>query len=103
MNRLFVKTIAIATVSLFALTGCGGGGNNWGVDHQGSEVEIAHGPLQKDGRYRCDFDKGDATLVKPGELVKPKTKDTEIRTWHFQNSQEYICTLKGKAVIAKGK
>ena len=101
MKKTAIKSFALIAVSLLALTGCGN--DNWGIDHQGAEVELSHGPVQADGRYRCDIDKGDATLVKPGEVIKPKTEDTEIRTWHYQNSDEYVCTLKGKAVIVKGK
>jgi len=99
MKNLFKKTklFSLITVTAFTLIGCGSGGTNWGIDH-GSEVEVSHGPLDAaTGKYRCN--KEDATLVKPGGVVRPLTKDTQLRVWHYQNSEEYVCTLQGQAVL----
>ena len=54
----------------------------------------------------CDTSLGDngwekATLVEPGAEVSPQSSDTQIRVWHFQNSQEYVCVLQGEAVFRK--
>jgi hypothetical protein len=91
------KIFALATMSAIALIGCGGSGENWGIDH-GSEVEVSHGPLDANtGKYRCNIE--DATLVKAGGIVRPLTEDTQLRVWHYQNSEEYVCTLQGQAVL----
>ena len=91
------KTFALVTVAALTLIGCGGSGENWGIDH-GSEVEVSHGPLDAaTGKYRCTL--ADASLVETGGVVTPLTDDTEIRVWHFQNSEEYVCTLQGQAVL----
>ncbi len=91
------KTFALVTVTAFTLIGCGGSGENWGIDH-GSEVEISHGPLDANsGKYRCNIE--DATLVKQGGIVRPLTENTQLRVWHYQNSEEYVCTLQGQAVL----
>ena len=89
---------ALAMVAIFALSGCGGA-EEWGIDNI-KEVELTHGPLNADtGLYRCTMD--DAMLVKAGESVRPMTEDTQVRVWHYQNSQEYACTLKGQAVVVQ--
>ena len=90
-----IAPLALVSVALLALSGCGES-EEWGVDHA-VEVEISHGPLdEKTGLYRCTLE--DATLVEAGEKVRPLTEDTQMRVWHYQNSQEYVCTLKGQAV-----
>ncbi len=95
-NKIALSTL-ITTV-LFALSGCGGG-TEWGIDH-GTEMEVTHGPLDAEtGLYRCTID--DAILVEAGESVRPLTEDTQIRVWHYQNSEEYVCTLKGQAVMSQ--
>jgi hypothetical protein len=38
-------------------------------------------------------------LVKQGGIVRPLTEDTQLRVWHYQNSEEYVCTLQGQAVL----
>jgi len=99
MKNVFKKTklFSLITLTAFTLIGCGGGGSNWGIDH-GSEVEISHGPLDAaTGKYRCTL--ADADLVKPGGVVRPLTDDTQLRVWHYQNSEEYVCTLQGQAVL----
>jgi len=114
-RKSIIKSVATATVAFFILAGCGGGGSgvdsngkkssgdNWGIDHPGPQREITHGPLQKDGKYRCDIDKGDAIKINSGEKVRKLVDGTEIRIWHYQNSEEYVCLLKGKAVIDYSK
>ena len=99
MKKIVVKLATTLTIAaLFA--GCSGGGKEkWGIDHEGPEKKVSHGPLMPNGKYRCDFDKGDATLLKPGQEVVPRTPDTQLRVWHFQNSDEYVCLLQGDAVI----
>jgi len=93
-NSTFLTLLAILP---FTLIGCGGGDTNWGIDH-GSEIEVSHGPKDTTtGLYRCKL--SDATLVEAGGVVRPLTDDTQLRVWHFQNSQEYVCTLKGQAVV----
>jgi hypothetical protein len=78
------------------LSGCGG--SEWGIDH-GQEVEVSHGPLdEKTGLYRCTID--DATLVEAGSVVRPIEEGTQIRVWHYQNSEEYVCVLKGMAAMS---
>jgi len=91
------RLLTLLAILPFTLIGCGGGGTNWGIDH-GTEIEVSHGPLNPNtGLYRCDL--SDATLVEQGGVVRPLTDDTQLRVWHFQNSEEYVCTLKGQAVI----
>ena len=90
------KLLSLIAFATFALVGCGSGETNWGIDH-GREVEISHGPAQADGNFRCTLE--DATLVKQGGVVKPLVEGTQIRVWHFQNSEEYVCTLKGQATV----
>ncbi|MCF6245346.1 MAG: hypothetical protein L3J43_09950 [Sulfurovum sp.] len=94
-----IQTLAAVSVVAFTLLGCGGE-SNWGIDGKGTQ-EVAHGPLQSDGKYRCDL--GDASLVKSGGVVTPLTSDTQVRVWHFQNSEEYVCTLQGQASIEEPK
>ena len=90
------KLLSLATIATFIQVGCGGEGTNWGIDH-GVEVEVSHGPMQADGNFRCNLE--DATLVKSGGIVKPLAEGTQVRVWHFQNSEEYVCTLKGQATV----
>jgi hypothetical protein len=91
------KIFALVTMSAIALIGCGGSDENWGIDHA-SEVEVSHGPLDANtGKYRCKIE--DAMLVKQGGIVRPLTEDTQLRVWHYQNSEEYVCTLQGQAVL----
>jgi len=91
------KTVIPITLLAFALLGCGSGETKWGIDHTGG-VEVTHGPLNTaTGLYRCTLE--DASLVKPGAQVKPLIEGTQLRVWHFQNSEEYVCTLKGQALI----
>ena len=94
------KSLALMAITAFTLIGCGGGsGENWGIDH-GSEVEVSHGPLDAaTGKYRCTL--ADADLVKPGGVVRPLTDDTQLRVWHYQNSEEYVCTLQGQALLTQ--
>ena len=96
INVKQLRLLSIVSLAAFTLVGCGSGGTNWGIDH-GSEVEISHGPVQADGNFRCTLE--DAALVKPGGIVKPLVEGTQIRVWHFQNSEEYVCTLKGQATV----
>jgi len=92
-----IKLLSMVSFAAFILAGCGGGGTNWGIDH-GVEVEVSHGPLDAAiGKYRCEI--ADATLVKQGGIVRPLTDDTQIRVWHYQNSEEYVCTLQGQAIL----
>jgi len=103
MSRLIVvkglKILALTSVASI-LIGCTGGGrstdDHWGIDNT-KEIAVTHGPLESNGLYRCT--KNDATLVKPGGIVHPVTKGTKLRLWHYKNSKEYVCVLKGKAVI----
>jgi len=91
------KVFALVFVSAVTLIGCGGSDDKWGIDH-GSEIEVSHGPLDANsGKYRCKIE--DATLVKQGGIVRPLTKDTQLRVWHYQNSEEYVCTLRGQALV----
>lgn len=97
MKYTILKSTLFLSISAFALIGCGGGGTNWGIDH-GTEIEVSHGPLDPNtGLYRCEI--ADATLVEQGGVVRPLSDDTQLRVWHFQNSEEYVCTLKGQAVV----
>ncbi len=98
MKKVALKLTAVALVAVL-FGGCSGGKDKWGIDHEGPEKKVSHGPLMPNGKYRCDLDKGDATLLQPGQEVVPRTSDTQIRVWHFQNSQEYVCLLQGDAVI----
>ena len=94
-----ILTTAIAAV---VFSGCNGKGKmeiEQPIEQPVKAKSVSHGPKQDNGNYRCDIDKGDATLIKPGQSVKPLTKDTRLRVWHYQNSDEYICLLKGEAVV----
>jgi hypothetical protein len=93
-----MKHLTLSTVVAFTLIGCGGSSeDDWGIDHEAA-VEVSHGPLNETTqKFRCEL--SDADEVKAGGLVTPLTDDTEIRVWHFQNSEEYVCTLKGQAII----
>lgn len=74
-------------------------GHDHGADQE-INLEISHGPFDPvSGKYRCSL--SDATLVAPGTEVTPLTDDTELRIWHFQNSEQFLCTLQGKAHIKK--
>lgn len=97
-----IKVLVLVTATAFTLIGCGGGsGKHWGIDH-GAEIEVSHGPLDAvSKKYRCTLE--DADLVKPGGVVRPLTEDTQLRVWHFQNSEEYVCTLQGQAVLKQPK
>jgi len=87
--------LAIAAVTL--LSGCGGNSDHWGIDHPDATL-VTHGPYDENlGHYRCTID--DAILVKAGQTITPIQDDTHLRVWHYQNSQEYVCTLQGEAII----
>jgi len=98
VNIKSTKTFTLATLLAFTLLGCGSTETQWGVDH-GEGVEVTHGPLDTaTGLYRCTIE--DASLVKAGAQVKPLSEGTQLRVWHYQNSEEYVCTLKGQALIS---
>jgi len=91
------KLLSLVAVAAFTLIGCGGSQTHWGIDH-GAEVAVTHGPLDAvTGQYRCNLE--DATLVKSGGIVRPESDDAQLRVWHFQNSEEYVCVLKGQAFL----
>jgi len=94
-----ISIILATAITAVAFTGCTGGKDKWGIDHDAAVGEVSHGPKLDNGDFRCDMDKGDAILIKQGQRVKPLTKDTRLRVWHYQNSQEYACVLRGKATI----
>ncbi len=78
---------------LFLISGC-----NFVDDGVYEGDPVPHGPLNPVTKiYRCDID--DAVLITSGTTVIPLKKDTKIRVWHFQDSKEYICLLKGSARI----
>jgi len=105
MRRLEIKKsakiLALISVVSFMLSGCGD--DNWGIDNcsaleTAQDIELSHGPFDPNTKkYRCNIE--DATLIKSGGVVKPMTDDTQIRIWHYQNSEEYVCLLQGKAVV----
>ena len=102
MKRVIIRKTLLLMVASFTLVGCGGGGGiveeQWGIDFSTIDVEVSYGPLDPATGYnRCNIE--DATLVYPGENVEPLTSDTKLRIWHFGNSEEYACVLKGQAVI----
>jgi len=85
------KVLALASIVSLILIGCGG---------SKSEIEISHGPLDDFTKeYRCNIE--DATIINAGELVRPLLKDTKLKIWHYQNSEEYACVLKGQAVVRR--
>jgi len=87
-----VKVLALASIVSLILIGCSGG--------KKSEIEISHGPLDNFTKeYRCNME--DATIINAGELVRPLLKDTKLKIWHYQNSEEYACVLKGQAVVRR--
>jgi hypothetical protein len=86
----------ILVMAALIISGCGN--SEWGIDH-GQEKEISHGPLnEQTGLYRCTID--DATFIEPGSIVRPIEDDTQVRVWHFQNSEEYVCVLRGMATVS---
>ena len=96
-----VKMLLLSSSALLLLVGCGSGtdSSNWGIDN-GKEIELSHGPLNAEtGLYRCELD--DAMLIEPQSVVTPLDEDTQLRVWHFKNSDEYACTLKGKAMVTQ--
>jgi len=97
VNYKSIKHLSFVAAT-FILVGCGGSGDtNWGIDQEAA-VEVSHGPLDPlTQKFRCNLE--DADEVKSGGLVTPLTDDTELRVWHFQNSEEYVCTLKGQAIL----
>ena len=94
-----ISIILATAIAAVAFTGCSGGKDKWGIDHDAATATVSHGPRLANGDYRCNIEDGDAMLVKAGQRVKPLTKDTRLRVWHYQNSDEYVCLLRGKAVI----
>ena len=97
MRRLNIKksakVLALTSIVSLILIGCGGNGGN-------SDIEISHGPLDDFTKeYRCNME--DATIINAGELVRPLVKDTKLKIWHYQNSEEYACVLKGQAVVRR--
>ena len=93
----WLKILMLASLASLTFVGCTDKDSHWGIDHD-PEIIVSHGPLDpKTGLYRCE--KEDATLVEPGAEVSPLVKGTKIRLWHYKNSKEYVCVLKGKASI----
>lgn len=99
MKRKIFITLATA-ITVVVFTGCSGGKDILGAENNVTTADISHGPKLDNGNYRCNIEEGDATLVQAGQRVKPLTKDTRLRVWHYQNSEEYVCVLRGKAVLA---
>ena len=89
-NRKLLTFLAILS---FTLIGCGGGGTNWGIDHADALPVPVCDTAASDGGLST------ATLVEQGGIVRPLTDDTQVRVWHFQNSEEFVCTLQGEAVV----
>jgi len=79
-------------------TGCGKK-DNWGVNQNVETAYVTHGPKLDNGNYRCSMEKGDATLIQAGQRVKPLSDNTRLKIWHYQNSDEYVCVVRGEAIL----
>ena len=97
--KVKVSILLATAIAAVAFTGCSGGKEKWGIDHDAATAFVTHGPKLSNGNYRCNMEDGDAMPVKAGQRVKPLTDDTRLRVWHYQNSDEYVCLLKGEAVV----
>jgi hypothetical protein len=97
MKRLtWIKIAGLSAAIAVLLSGCGG--SEWGIDHA-TEQKVSHGPLDPNtGLYRCTID--DATYVEAGSMVRPLEEGTQLRVWHYENSDEYACVLKGDAAVS---
>jgi hypothetical protein len=95
-----LKMLGLSSSFILLLAGCGSSDSNWGIDNS-SELVVTHGPLDSEtGLYRCELE--DALLVKPFSIIEPQSDDTQLRVWHFKNSDEYACVLKGEAIVKVG-
>jgi uncharacterized lipoprotein YmbA len=93
--KTVIKIILSASAALL-LSACGGG-ENWGIDHQGSSVSIA-----KCVNNSQDAAEAQATVVPAGSTVSKSSQDAVVRVWHFQNSTEAVCVVSGEALLVAG-
>jgi len=86
--------ITVLLSSLFFVSGCGGGGSstNWGID-------AGYSPLAVCQNNSDDAIEAGAIEVPAGTKVQKLSSDAVVRIWHFENSREAVCLLKGDAVI----
>jgi len=92
--RNSIKLISIGTLALI-LSACGTD-ENFGIDHGGGQV--ANLPNCTD-TTTSDANLSGAIVVPPNTKVVKNSADAQIRVWHFQNSVEAVCMLKGEALF----
>ena len=97
------KKIFLTTTMALFLSACGGSGNH-NSDDKRTNIDMTDGVKQKRMITLCENNSSDAisakaTIVPPNSKIKRHEADTLIRVWHFQNSEELTCLLKGSAEI----
>ena len=87
----------LSTVTALFLSACGGG-ENWGVDHQGGGI-----PISKCVNNSQDATQSQAISVPSGSIIKKNGLNTVLRVWHFQNSKKAACVVSGEAFFVAGE
>jgi hypothetical protein len=85
-KQMMKWTLLVA--AMYLLSGCGGKGGGSAVS--ANFVPQCAGDAQ---------DSSSAVSVPAGTVVKATEPDTQIRVWHYSNSDKKVCVIQGKAVI----
>jgi len=96
------KVLFTATLALI-LSACGGSSNSTTIDtdveNENNSVEVSHKAINKCDNNSTSAIDAKATLVPFNTTVRKNENGTVLRVWHFQNSEELICVVKGSAEI----
>jgi len=99
-----MKKTIITGLALITITGCGNN-SHWGID---GNVTQDVKSLSITDIPRCNIEALDAVEAGAIELssnssIKKTEENTELRIWHFENSNKAVCILKGQAIIENTK
>ncbi len=103
------KKILLTTTLALILSACGGSSNSTTIDvedenksenrNENNSVEVSYKSINKCDNNSTSAIDAKATLVPFNTTVRKNEKGTVLRVWHFQNSEELVCVVKGSAEI----
>ena len=99
-----MKEIIITGLALITITGCGND-SHWGIDGNVTQdvKSLSVTDIPKCNIEALDAVEAGAIELAPNSIIKRIEANTELRIWHFENSNKAICILKGQAIIENTK
>jgi len=93
-KALFTTTLALI------LSACGGSPNkSTQTTDDKDNTEVSYKSINNCENNSTNAIKAQATIVPANTQIRKNGEDTVLRVWHFQNSEELICVVKGSADI----